>query len=122
MKIHISLFAILFFFSCQKVEKEQIITESAESEWQVLFNGKDLNGWTPKIHHHELGDNYAYTFRVKDGAIEVNYDGYGNFRDKFGHLFYEKPFSSFHLAWEYWFTDQFEGAGLADFGGVSDAC
>ena len=28
-------------------------------EWQELFNGKDLNGWTAKFYHHELGDNYA---------------------------------------------------------------
>jgi hypothetical protein len=43
---------------------------------------------------------------VKDGAIEVNYDDYGPFEDRYGHLFYEKPFSSFHLSWEYRFTDQ----------------
>ena len=77
------------------------------SDWQVLFNGKDLKGWVPKIHHHEVGDNYANTFRVQDGAIAVNYDGYGEFDDRFGHLFYEKPFSNFHLVWEYRFTEQF---------------
>ena len=49
------------------------------SDWQVLFNGKDLKGWVPKIHHHEVGDNYANTFRVQDGAIAVNYDSYGEF-------------------------------------------
>ncbi|MDF2158598.1 DUF1080 domain-containing protein [Algoriphagus sp. CAU 1675] len=78
----------------------------SRSEWKVLFNGKDLEGWIPKIHHHDVGDNYASTFRVKDGAIEVNYDEYGSFEERYGHLFYEKPFSSFHLKWEYRFTDQ----------------
>ena len=101
------LFSFLLFISCQKAEKEAIHSESTESEWQVLFNGNDLTGWTPKIHHHEVGDNFAKTFRVVDGAIEVNYDGYGDFEDRFGHLFYEKPFSNFHLSWEYRFTDQF---------------
>jgi hypothetical protein len=78
--------------------------QASASDWQVLFNGKDLKGWIPKIHHHEVGDNYANTFRVQDGAIAVNYDGYGDFDDRFGHLFYEKSFSSFHLVWEYRFA------------------
>lgn len=77
-----------------------------QSEWKVIFNGKDLAGWTPKIHHHESGDNYANTFRVVDGLLEVNYDQYGAFEERYGHLFYEKPYSSFQLSWEYRFTDQ----------------
>ncbi len=32
--------------------------------WIQLFNGKDLTGWTPKIRGHELGVNYADTFRA----------------------------------------------------------
>ncbi|RNI31395.1 3-keto-disaccharide hydrolase [Rufibacter latericius] len=74
--------------------------------WQTLFNGKDLKDWIVKIHHHEVGDNYAQTFRVKDGALQVNYDNYGTFNERYGHLFYKAPFSSFHLKWEYRFTDQ----------------
>ncbi|PRY06421.1 uncharacterized protein DUF1080 [Pontibacter ummariensis] len=77
-----------------------------ENEWQTLFNGKDLDGWTPKIHHHEVGDNYAETFRVNDGVLQVNYDGYQDFENRYGHLFYKEPFSSFHLTWEYRFTDK----------------
>lgn len=80
---------------------------SGEGEWQVLFNGIDLEGWIPKIHHHEVGDNYANTFRVVDEKIQVNYDGYEAFEDRYGHLFYTKPFSAFHLKFEYRFTDQF---------------
>ncbi len=75
-------------------------------EWQSLFNGNDLDGWVAKIHRHEVGDNYADTFRVKDGVIQVNYDGYDGFGERFGHLFYEKPFSSYHLKFEYRFTEQ----------------
>lgn len=74
--------------------------------WEVLFNGNDLTGWTPKFHHHEVGDNYANTFRVVDGSIQVNYDGYGAFEERYGHLFFEEPFSSFHLKFAYRFTDQ----------------
>ena len=107
---------------------------------------KTWEGWIPKFHHHETGENYANTFRVIDGVIQVNYDDYDSFDQRYGHLFYEKPFSSFHLKFEYRFTDQwmkdapdytyrnsgvmfhsqapetiFKRAGLAHFGGVPNA-
>lgn len=74
--------------------------------WQTIFNGRNLDGWVAKFHHHNTGDNYANTFRVKDGSIEVNYDGYTSFDERYGHLFYKEPFSSYHLKFEYRFTDQ----------------
>ncbi|MCP8898267.1 3-keto-disaccharide hydrolase [Gilvimarinus xylanilyticus] len=82
------------------------IASSKGENWTPLFNGKNLDGWVVKIHHHELGDNYANTFRVIDGVIQVNYDGYEGFEERFGHLFYEQPFSSYHLKFEYRFTEQ----------------
>ncbi|MFK7846504.1 MAG: DUF1080 domain-containing protein [Rhodothermales bacterium] len=80
--------------------------QPVEESWQTLFNGKDLDGWVMKIHKHELGDNYADTYRVVDGNIQVNYDDYVAFEDRYGHLFYKEPFSSFHLKFAYRFTDQ----------------
>lgn len=80
--------------------------EDQKDQWQSLFNGKDLDGWVAKFHHHDYGDNYADTFRVVDGAIQVNYDGYSTFDERYGHLFYKEPFSSYHLKFEYRFTDQ----------------
>lgn len=81
-------------------------TKPNQNEWQTLFNGKNLDGWIVKFHHHNLGDNYANTFRVKDGKIQVCYDDYKEFNNRYGHLFYETPFSSFHLKFEYKFNDQ----------------
>ena len=40
-------------------------------DWVPLFNGKDLDGWTPKIKGYEAGDNHADTFRVEDGVLKV---------------------------------------------------
>ncbi len=77
-----------------------------DEEWIALFNGHDLTGWTPKLTHHKLGDNYANTFRVTDGALQVSYDGYKAFEGQFGHLFYEKPFSYYRLAIEYRFIGE----------------
>ena len=82
----------------------------AEEEWVSLFNGKDLTGWTPKFKGHELGENYANTFRVEDGVLRVVYDGYSQFEGTFGHLFYETPFSNYVLRVEYRFVgDQASG-------------
>jgi len=75
-----------------------------KGDWIQLFNGKDLTGWKVKIKGHELGDNYKNTFRVEDGILKVVYDGYDKFDGRFGHLFYEKPFSNYILRVEYRFV------------------
>jgi Domain of Unknown Function (DUF1080) len=76
-------------------------------DWIQLFNGKNLDGWVPKIKGHDLGDNYADTFRVVDGVLQAAYDKYPRFDEKFGHLFYEKrPFSYYLLATEYRFVGE----------------
>lgn len=97
LKIILSLLIIITLNSCNS---------KTNDDWVYLFNGKDLNGWIPKINHHEIGDNYANTFKVSQGTIQVNYDGYSEFDERFGHLFYKKPFSSYHLKFEYRFTNQ----------------
>ena len=79
-------------------------------DWIQLFDGETLDGWTPKIKGYEFGVNHAETFRVEEGAITVSYDGYDQFDEKFGHLFYEKAFSHYIIVVEYRFIgDQIEG-------------
>lgn len=81
-----------------------------EDEWVNLFNGKDLEGWTPKITGYPAGENYGETFRVIDGLLTVSYENYYRFENRFGHLFYEKPFSNYVLRVEYRFIgEQVEG-------------
>jgi hypothetical protein len=102
-----ALFCVMVFaFSCSQSASVDSKSMEKNDEWLVLFYGEDLEGWIPKFHHHEVGENYANTFRVVDGVIQVNYDGYEQFEERYGHLFYRKPFSSFHLTFEYCFTDQ----------------
>jgi hypothetical protein len=74
--------------------------------WVQLFNGKNLDGWTPKISGHPYGDNFGNTFRVLDGKIVVSYDRYDAFNEQFGHLFYKTPYSHYLLAIEYRFTGE----------------
>ena len=80
----------------------------AEQPWRPLFNGRDLDGWTPKIRGEKFGDNYGDTFRVEDGVLKVVYDPakYPTFGNKFGHLFYKEPFSRYRLRIEYRFTGE----------------
>lgn len=89
--------------------------KASEEKWISLFNGKNLEGWIPKIAKHECGENFANTFRVEDGILKVSYDGYDTFDNQFGHLFYKEPFSNYRLRVEYRFVgEQVEGgAGWA---------
>ncbi|OYP33792.1 DUF1080 domain-containing protein [Rhodopirellula sp. MGV] len=81
-------------------------------EWVSLFNGKNLDGWTPKVRYHKSGENYGNTFRVEDGLLKVRYDesAYPTFDERFGHLFYNQPFSHYRFRVTYRFvSDQTEG-------------
>lgn len=88
------------------------VKQASEPEWKALFNGKDLKNWTAKIYPYEVGDNFANTFRVVDGVIQVNYDGYGaQYDNRFGHLYYDTPYSHYHLKLEYrFYGDLYPGA------------
>lgn len=81
-----------------------------DTAWVPIFNGRDLSGWTPKIRFSEPGLDSLETFRVEDGLLTVSYDRYESFGDRFGHLFYERPLSSYDLLVEYRFVgEQVEG-------------
>ena len=84
------------------------VADADKEDWIILFNGKDLKGWTPKITKHDLGDNFGNTFRVENGLLEVRYDKdkYKTFDGQFGHLFYKDPFSYYRLVVEYRFVGQ----------------
>lgn len=82
------------------------MAQNTDDGWIQLFNGKDLTGWTPKIRGYEAGDNFGNTFRVEDGILKVSYDAYEKFDERFGHLFYEKPFGNYIIRVEYRFTGE----------------
>ncbi len=80
--------------------------EPKPEDWIQLFNGKDLDGWIPKITGYEVGENFGDTFRVENGVLKVAYDRYDQFNNRFGHLFYKEPFSYYRLRVEYRFTGE----------------
>src|SRR5690349_4753579 len=64
-----------FFFSVAVAAA----ADSPQEKWIPLLNGKNLDGWTPKIKGHPLGENFGDTFRVEDGTLKVGYDKYDDF-------------------------------------------
>jgi hypothetical protein len=97
----ILLFAALLYSSESKAQQKK-----SKDNWISLFNGKDINDWVAKMNHHETGDNFGKTFRVEDGIIKVRYDQYDQFNNQFGHLYYKRPFSYYHLVFEYRITGE----------------
>jgi len=87
--------------------------DTRKKEWTPLFNGKNLDGWVPKIAGYEAGENFGNTFRVKDGLLTVSYDAYDTFDNRFGHLFYRTPFSHYVIAVEYRFVGEQARGGPA---------
>src|SRR5205085_9379567 len=91
-------------------KNDQTRNDPNKEEWVQLFNGRDLDGWTPKFSKHDLGENFNNTFRVENGLLEVRYDKWTKFDGEFGHLFYKDPFSYYRLVAEYRFVgDQVAG-------------
>ena len=72
-----ALLAATLSLACAGASVGSAANDPDQKVWIDLFNGKNLDGWTAKIAKHEVGDNYANTFRVVDGVIQARYDGYG---------------------------------------------
>ena len=97
------LLILLLSISCNEKDKSN---SNIEENWISLFNGKDLDGWDIKFSGHNLNDNYNNTFQVEDGMIRVVYDEYETFDDKYGHMYYKKPFSYYKIRFDYRFLGE----------------
>ena len=81
-------------------------TATNNDDWVELFNGKNLDGWTAKIVGQPLGQDPLNTFVVENGLLRVNYANYNKFSNRFGHLFFAKPYSHYKLLIEYRFVGE----------------
>jgi hypothetical protein len=101
------LFAILAATTLlAPAQRQAAPNDPTREDWIQLFNGKSLDGWTPKFAKHDLGENFNDTFRVENGLLEVRYDKWTKFDGEFGHLFYKDAFSYYRIAAEYRFVGQ----------------
>ena len=94
--MRLKLILVFFILSLQP-----LYAQNAKEHWISLFNGKDLDGWTPKFAGYAAGVNYKNTFRVIDGNFSVRYDDYDVFDNNFGHIFYKQKYSNYILKLEY---------------------
>jgi len=103
-----ALFYLLFSNSEGQTKNNAQVQDGGE--WISIFNGKNLDGWTPKVTGYKAGENPLDLFRVEDGIIKVDYSKYKRFNGRFGHLFYNQKLSSYILHVEY----RFHGELLSD--------
>ncbi|MEZ6194843.1 MAG: DUF1080 domain-containing protein [Planctomycetota bacterium] len=100
--------ATLLLPGCRDAEAP--VAAPAADGWRVVFDGKSLDGWTPKIKGQPLGEDPLGTFRVRDGVIAVVYDDYERFEGRFGHLFLDGVHENYDFEFEYRFLgDQTPG-------------
>ena len=92
---------------CIQCKTQNKLENPSQNEWVTMFNGKDIDHWTTKIHHYKVGDNHGATFRVEDDILKVRYDQYeGDFNERYGHLYYDTPYSYYHISLEYRFVGE----------------
>lgn len=72
-----------------------------EAQWESIFDGETLAGWTPKITSRAVGEDPLGMFTVEEGAIRVSYANYPKFEGEFGHLFWKAPLEAYRLRFEY---------------------
>jgi Domain of Unknown Function (DUF1080) len=80
--------------------------KSSKEQWESMFNGKNLNGWTAKIRHSPAGENFGNTFRVEGRKMVVRYDAYDSFNERFGHIFYKNKYSYYRIRLQYRFVGE----------------
>jgi len=72
-------------------------------QWETIFDGATLEGWTPKLTGQALGNDADTVFRVEDGILIAAHKSDAPFNNAFGHLFYADPLSDYRLRFDYKF-------------------
>ncbi len=82
-----------------------------KEEWIALFDGHNMDDWTPKFAGHELGVNYKDRFVLRDSLLSVRYTEQDTFKGNFGHLYYKDKFSHYRLRAKYRFVGEQQAGG-----------
>lgn len=90
----------------------------ADTTWTRLFNGIDFKDWDIKTMGLALNQDPRQTYRIVNGAIEVNYSNYPNWNgEPWSHIGYKvRPFSFYLIRMEY----QFYGSQVGGAPGYAD--
>ena len=79
-------------FSCSTVEQNTLTQEEIADGWQLLFDGKTLNGW-----RDYNGTTLTEPWHVVDGCIQAKGDG----SDASGYIVTDKEYDNFELSWDW---------------------
>ena len=107
--IYYILFLFLLITSCQT----DVANDPEEKEWLSIFNGVNVEDWTPKIAGYKLGEDPFQNFILKDTCLTVHYEPQDSFKGAFGHLFYKEPFSFYRIKAKYRFIGKQQNGGQA---------
>lgn len=80
------------FTSCADAEQNTLTPEEVASGWQLLFDGKTLDGW--KDYN---GTTLTQPWHVVGGCIQAKGDG----SDASGYIVSDKQYENFELAWDW---------------------
>lgn len=73
-----------------------------DTVWTKLWNGANLSDWDIKFTGSALNVNYNNTFKVVDGNLVIDYSGWNNFGNQYGHAGYKvRPFSFYFIRAEH---------------------
>ncbi|WP_019669335.1 3-keto-disaccharide hydrolase [Eudoraea adriatica] len=101
------IIGLLFVTSCKEKKAETVAQKTELNNWQPIFNGTNLDGWTPRITGHPLGENFGDTFRVSGGILSIRYDAYGDdFDNRFGAIYFNEKLADYRIKVEYRFVGE----------------
>lgn len=95
-------FALLLLFTislsaCATGEKHNTLTKEEKADgWELLFDGKTLNGW-----RDYNGETLTAPWFAEDGMIQARGEG----ADEHGYIVTEKIYENFEMVWEWKIAD-----------------
>jgi hypothetical protein len=96
----------VFYFNTAGAQQSNMLSEKEKQEgWQLLFNGKDLQGW-----HSYLQKKPGKAWQVEDGTIFLNKNDKSVYED-FADLTTDAEFENFDLKVE-WKMDTCANSGI----------
>ncbi len=91
------LLTALLLSSCASGQKHNVLTKEEKAQgWELLFDGKTLNGW-----RDYNGTELTAPWFAEDGMIQARGEG----ADEHGYIVTDKIYENFELVWEWKIAD-----------------
>lgn len=85
------------------------LTPVHAAEWNRLFNGEDLQGWSITLENQQPGEDPEKLVQIHDGTVHMYRDVPAGKKVPFGVITTDESYSDYHLRFEYrWIGKRFE--------------